>query len=170
MASITVRSMNPCTVGTDRAPRSVGMTDGGRGRGFSTSVSIRTVCAAWSRGRWWRLRWWTTSSRTGVTPHSSGTGRTGRAYVSRVMTKRHGTRIPTRSTDSDGGGGGVKSPEPLLLKTDGPLCVNFRRIKQGGYIGVGGVFAKCNQKPIPGTVSLLPENIEKAYFKRSETA
>nr|DAZ62999.1 MAG TPA: hypothetical protein [Caudoviricetes sp.] len=26
-----------------------------------------------------------------------------------------------------------KSLQPVLLKTDGPLCVNFRRIKQGGY-------------------------------------
>nr|DAH05684.1 MAG TPA: hypothetical protein [Caudoviricetes sp.]DAJ05628.1 MAG TPA: hypothetical protein [Caudoviricetes sp.] len=29
------------------------------------------------------------------------------------------------------------------LKTDGPLCVNFRRIKQGGYKKGMVIFAEC---------------------------
>lgn len=49
--------------------------------------------------------------------------------------------MPTLSTVSDKGGGGVKSPEAFRLKTDGPLCVNFRRIKQGGYTG-DGIFSQ----------------------------
>nr|DAZ02947.1 MAG TPA: hypothetical protein [Caudoviricetes sp.] len=36
-----------------------------------------------------------------------------------------------------------KSLRSKPLKTDGPLCVNFRRIKQGGYKTDRIFFAEC---------------------------
>lgn len=39
--------------------------------------------------------------------------------------------------------GGSKSLQLFCLKTDGPLRVNFRRIKQGGYKKGMVIFAEC---------------------------
>ena len=60
-----------------------------------------------------------------------GMRETGRAFASRAMIRKLGTKTPTLCTISDGVGD-AKSPQGVLRKTDGPLCVNFRRIKQGG--------------------------------------
>nr|DAM03012.1 MAG TPA: hypothetical protein [Caudoviricetes sp.] len=39
--------------------------------------------------------------------------------------------------------GASESLQSELLKTDGPPCVNFRRIKQGGYKTDMVIFAEC---------------------------
>ena len=60
------------------------------------------------------------------------------------MIKRHGTKITILSIGSDGRPWGVsESLQSEPLKTDGPLCVNFRRIKQGGYKKGMVIFAEC---------------------------
>ena len=46
--------------------------------------------------------WSIISDRTVVIPSCSGTRRTGRAFASPVMIKRHGTKITIRSIGSDG--------------------------------------------------------------------
>ena len=41
--------------------------------------------------------------------------------------------IAFQSTDIDGGVGAITSPGRARTKTAAPLCVNFRKIKKGGY-------------------------------------
>jgi hypothetical protein len=69
---------------------------------------------------------------------------TGSRFASRVMIKKLGTKMQHLSTASDGRGR-VKSLQPHQRKTDAPLCVNFRIIKQGGYKRDIAFFAKCNK-------------------------
>ena len=62
-----------------------------------------------------------------------------------------------------------KSLRSEPLKTDGPLCVNFRRIKQGGYARQGVNFAKwfilCGVKGC----RISPDSIEKRMILGRKT-
>ena len=58
-----------------------------------------------------------------------------------------------------------KSLQSEPLKTDGPLCVNFRRIKQGGYKKGMIIFAECTKNTAKRGISFCQKIRENALFK-----
>ena len=102
MAVTIARSMKPCIVTVvGQAVGSVVTIASGRRQGSVTFEPILCACNARQREDLWRQLLSTTSSHTVVTQPCSGTKRTGRAFASLVMIKKHGTKIKILLIGSD---------------------------------------------------------------------